>query len=256
MSKASKTSSWPSLAGGIDLVEEGVGRYRIRHPFSHEDGDAYHIVLKRRVKDWCITDEGVTFMHLSYQSAFPFDGKRKSILDAVLTGFDIQNSEGELILPVAEEDPRLAERVFHFAQAITKICDTRYLLQEREASHFASQTRSFLQSVIPKDRACFDYWDHARDPDGLYRVDCRVNGLLRPIHFFIITTPSKCKDAALTCMAFDKWEIHYLAVGIFHDESKIDSRSLQQFDAHGPQHYDGLRSALIQKNLEYELSRT
>jgi hypothetical protein len=48
------------------LTSEGVNRYRVFTPFIFEDGDHLSIILKRENGKWMLSDEGHTYMHLTY----------------------------------------------------------------------------------------------------------------------------------------------------------------------------------------------
>ena len=50
----------------IRVVPEGMDRYRIFTPFLFEDGDHLAIVLKNQREKWLLSDEGHTYMHLTY----------------------------------------------------------------------------------------------------------------------------------------------------------------------------------------------
>jgi hypothetical protein len=50
----------------IYLVSEGLTRYRVVNPFLFEDGDQLVILLKQQNGGWLLSDEGHTFMHLTY----------------------------------------------------------------------------------------------------------------------------------------------------------------------------------------------
>ena len=50
----------------VRIVSEGVNRYRVFTPFLFEDGDHLAIVLKRENSGWVLSDEGHTYMHLTY----------------------------------------------------------------------------------------------------------------------------------------------------------------------------------------------
>lgn len=48
------------------LASEGMNRYRVFTPFMFEDGDHLSIILKRENGKWMLSDEGHTYMHLTY----------------------------------------------------------------------------------------------------------------------------------------------------------------------------------------------
>ena len=50
----------------VSLSAEGIDRYRVFTPFMFEDGDHLSVVLKREDGRWVLSDEGHTFMHLTY----------------------------------------------------------------------------------------------------------------------------------------------------------------------------------------------
>ena len=50
----------------IRIVLEGDERFRVFTPFLFEDGDHLAIVLKKRESTWVLSDEGHTYMHLTY----------------------------------------------------------------------------------------------------------------------------------------------------------------------------------------------
>lgn len=84
----------------IRLVPEGLDRYLVLNPFMFDDGDHFPVVLRRETNHWILTDEGHTFMHMSYDE-IDFDrGNRKKIIDNVLANFRVENREGELRLVV------------------------------------------------------------------------------------------------------------------------------------------------------------
>ena len=51
----------------VRLESEGMNRFRVFTPFTFDDGDHLAIVLKRYDKHWFLSDEGHTYMHLSYE---------------------------------------------------------------------------------------------------------------------------------------------------------------------------------------------
>ena len=50
----------------LRLASEGIDRFRVFTPFLFEDGDHLAIVLRRENGRWILSDEGHTFMHLTY----------------------------------------------------------------------------------------------------------------------------------------------------------------------------------------------
>src|SRR4030065_342393 len=89
----------------LRLASEGVNRYRVFTPFMFEDGDHLSIILKRENGRWLISDEGHTYMHLTYdlEEKDLQRGNRQKIIANALTAFSIEDQDGELLLKVPEE---------------------------------------------------------------------------------------------------------------------------------------------------------
>src|SRR4030067_106805 len=86
----------------IMLTSEGVERFRVFTPFLFEDGDHLAIVLKKEDLNWVLSDEGHTYMHLTYDidEKDLQRGTRQKIITNALSLFSVQDREGELIVPI------------------------------------------------------------------------------------------------------------------------------------------------------------
>src|ERR1700730_2276832 len=85
----------------IRIVREGDERFRVFTPFLFEDGDHLAIVLRRQGNTWVLSDEGHTYMHLSYdldEKGLQI-GTREKIISA-LSAFRVADQDGELITRV------------------------------------------------------------------------------------------------------------------------------------------------------------
>jgi hypothetical protein len=116
-----------SACGEIDLAGSGLDRYVVQVPFSFTDGDHYVVILKQEGQDWVLSDEGHTLMHLSYElreMEFEEGNKRKRI-DEVLSSYQIENRDGQLVIKVPPG--HYGDALFTFVQAITRITDITFL---------------------------------------------------------------------------------------------------------------------------------
>ncbi len=113
---------------------EDSNRFVIASPFTFDDGDMISIVLKRADNTWYFTDEGNTFMHLSYEDTDFDKGTIKEHIDTVLRTHYIKNDEGELKLGITNES--YGESFFVFLQGLTKIADAAILRRDRAKSSF------------------------------------------------------------------------------------------------------------------------
>ena len=79
-------------------------------------------------------------------------------------------------------------------QGLLKITDITYLSRERVRSTFMEDFKMFVTAEIPKERLKFDYSDSSHDPEGKYLVDCRVNGMQKPLFIYAIANDDKCRE--------------------------------------------------------------
>src|SRR6266542_2163316 len=81
----------------VSLASEGLDRFRVFTPFLFEDGDHLAIVLKRENGTWLLSDEGHTYMHLTYDlDERDFQrGTRQKIIANALSAFRVDDRNGE-----------------------------------------------------------------------------------------------------------------------------------------------------------------
>jgi hypothetical protein len=166
-------------------------------------------------------------MHMSYDEVDISRGIRKSIIDQALLNFAITNDSGELKLHVPDE--AYGDALFSFVQGLTKVTDTTYWTQEHVRSTFLEDFRSLLEKRIPAHRRAFEYTDPDNDPDQYYPVDCRVNGMKRPLFIFAISNNDRCRDATITIHQFERWRRKFDSMAIFEDQTQINQRVLARF---------------------------
>ena len=225
----------------IQLLPEGKERLIVSTPFTFEDGDHLCILLKKSENRWYFTDEGHTFMHLSYDDIDVDKGTRRKIIDTVLGTYQIQNAEGELRCLVENGD--FGDALFTFVQGIIKITDVAYLRRERLRSLFMEEFRSFLEESIPAERYTFNYQDPQHDPEGKYTVDCRINSRRRPLFLFGIPNDDKCRDVTITCLQFEKFEVPFISAAVFENQEEINRKVLARFSDVCERQFPSLQSA-------------
>jgi hypothetical protein len=213
----------------VRLAAEGLDRYRVFTPFLFDDGDHLCIVLHRRGQTWLLSDEGHTFMHLTYEldEKSLQQGTRNKIITSALGGFGVEDAEGELRLNIPNE--RFGDALFAFIQALLQVTDVRFLTRERVKSAFWEDFVGLLTQTVPESRRAFDYFDPTHDPEGKYQVDCRINRLLRPVFVFAIPNDDKCRDATITLLQFERWTVPHQSVAIFEEQEEINRKVLARF---------------------------
>lgn len=115
----------------LSLLPKSAGRYTVLTPFTFDDGDHLVIVLKRAETGWELSDEGHTFMHLSYdldEGDF-LVGRRREIIRQTLASYSVVDRDGELVLSVSDEND--GDALYRFVQALLKISAVVTLIRER-----------------------------------------------------------------------------------------------------------------------------
>lgn len=213
----------------IKVVPEGIDRYRVFTPFVFDDGDHLSIVLKKISGAWSLSDEGHTFMHLTYDmdERDLRTGTRQKVISNALAAFSVREDSGELIEQV--QDDRYGDALYNFVQALLKVTDVSYLSRERIRSTFLEDFRSFLSDTIPASRRTFQWSDPRHDPNKKYVVDCKVNGLARPLLVFALQGDDRVRDATISLLQFERWGLAFRAVGIYEDQEEINRKVVARF---------------------------
>ena len=213
----------------VRLAHEGVNRFRVFTPFLFEDGDHLSIVLKQDRGNWLLSDEGHTYMHLTYdlEEKDLQKGTRQKIISNALSTFSVEDREGELLLPIREE--QYGDALFSFSQALLKITDVSYLTRERVRSTFMEDFRALMTESVPEGRYTFDWHDPALDPQGMYSVDCRINGMPRPVFVYALPSDDRTRDATISLLQFEKWGAPCRSLAIFEDQENINRKVLARF---------------------------
>jgi len=222
----------------IQLREDGVRRFRVFTPFRFDDGDHLVIVLRENeFGKWELTDNGHTFMHLSYKldEKSLEEGTRNRIIIRTLAEFGVSDTEGKLVIEI--EDEKYGNTLYDFIQAIMRINDVNYLSRERVKSTFMDDFRAFMEKQVPKERMKFN-WNHAEfDPRGSYAVDCHINQRNRPLMIFALYNDTRTRDATITLHQFERWGLEYESVSIFENQEEINRKVLARYsDVSGKQY--------------------
>lgn len=217
------------VSAKVRLAPEGVERFRVFTPFLFEDGDHLAIVLKKEGGQWVLSDEAHTYMHLTYDidEQDLQRGTRQKIITNALSTFRVEDRDGELVLTIPED--RYGDALYSFVQALLKITDVTYLSRERVRSTFMEDFQSLVNQVVPEERRIYDWRDSRRDPQGVYTVDCRINGMQRPLFVHALPNDDKTRDATIALLQFEKWNLQFRSLAIFEDQGSINRKVLARF---------------------------
>src|ERR1700681_4203586 len=225
------------VADSVTLRPEGEHRYLIANPFAFDDGDHLAIVLKLENDHWVLSDEGHTFMHLSYsldENSFK-DGARGKIIENVISSHGIINRDGELIVSLngrIDSSPGEAagNALYDLIQAILKISDVTYLSRERVQTTFFEDFRRLITDTVSRERVVFDWFNPDLDPKGHYKVDAYVNGSASPpLAIYALSSDLKVRDVTIFLLRFEQLGIRLRSLGIFEDQAEVTRDVLARF---------------------------
>ena len=235
-------------------MAEGVGRYQVFTPFRFDDGDHLSIVLKQEGSRWVLSDEANTYMRLTYEidEQALQRGTRQKIISSVLSMFQVEDRDGELLLEVS--DGQYGDTLFSFIQALLRITDVRYLSRERTHSTFMDDFQELFKEKVPEDRLSFEWHDPQNDPQAKYMVDCHINGMPRPLFVHALDGDRKTGDATIALLQFERWGLEFQSLVIFEDQEKINRKVLARLSDVGGTQFSSLTGN--HKRIEHFLRKT
>ena len=210
----------------IEIEQKGLDRYIIHTPFAFDDGDHYVVLLKREANQWLFTDEGHTFMHLSYEGVDLLKGQRGELVKESLAASGLENRSGELVLKVPNE--QFGDALFSYLQVLGHIQNTSLWTREQVRSTFRDDFQTLMRESVPAEKLEFDYVDTAHDPGGTYRVDSRINGAKGPWFAFAVANEDQCRNATITCYHFEKLRAAFSVMVVYENQEALASRALAQ----------------------------
>ena len=217
------------VARSVTVASEGIGRYRVFTPFLMDDGDHLGIVLRREPDAWVLSDEGHTFMRLAYSLdiADLSSGTRQKIISNALSMFSVAERGGELVLPIPNDE--YGDALYSFVQAMLRITDVELLSRERVRSTFIEDFDAFFAEAVAAERRTFNWHDPDHDHEAMYAVDCRINGMAKPLFVFALPNDDKVRDATIALLQFERWHLAFTSIGVFEDQEQVNRKVLARF---------------------------
>ncbi|HEY2435320.1 MAG TPA: DUF1828 domain-containing protein [Vicinamibacterales bacterium] len=222
-----------AVCESVRLVPEGLNRYRVFTPFLLDDGDHLAIVLKQDGNRWVLSDEGHTYMHLTYdldEKDFQ-KGTRATIIDNALTTFSVEDRDGELRLPIP--DQHYGDALYSFVQAILKVSDVTFLTRERVRSTFVEDVKDFLVATaqaLPGTEVELNWHDPDHDAEGKYSVDAKISKRgLSPLFVYALPNDDRVRDATIGLLQYERWNVFHRSVGVFENQEGINRKVLARF---------------------------
>ncbi len=219
-----------SVLLNFDISPYGKDRFYISTSFYLDDGDEMVVVLKNDSNRWVFSDEGHTFMYLSYRmdSDSIYEGKRGEVISRVLTMFDIEERDGELILDVSHG--RYGEALHCFIQAIQKISNVIYWIPYKVYSTFKDDIGAKLYQTIDESRVRPNWYHPTLDSNKTFKVDYCINGLDCPVFIYALNTPTSIYQAGMSLGWFKDRGVEFFPFGILEDAKSVKSKPFRQME--------------------------
>ena len=230
------------VSAKVRVLPDGRDRFRVFTPFRFDDGDHITIVLKKEQTGWVLSDEGHTYMHLTYDMSEKklFSGRHHQIISNALSTFKVEDRFGELIFKVREA--RFGDALYAFAQTLVKMGDVLCLSKAHAQSTFMADFQALFQEVVPETDRDFDWYDSEHDEAKKYTVDCRINGMPEPLFVYALSNNDRIRDATIKLQKVMQWNIPFRPLGIFQDRAVANRQVVARFDDVCPVQFSSLEA--------------
>ena len=232
------------LCEEVHLTERPDGKLMLRTSFQFPDGDSFPIHVSDAGGGGIrLSDLGHTLMHLSYEhDADTFlDGTRGRLIERIIGEAGISRHGGVFQIEAPVND--LAEAVFRFGQALTRVYDLTFLHRSNVRSTFYDDLRDLLVSLIDEDRLAPDHLiDHLPNPEA-YPVDYRIEGKADvPLFVYGIPNRDKARLTTITLSHFNRHHVRYESLLVFDDQAAMPRMDLARLSDVGGDMISSLES--------------
>lgn len=230
------------LCQEIRVEQRGLDRYQISSPFSFADGDTLPVVAQKSEDGtWEISDEGRTFLYLSYYDVDMENETRQEVLSNILKSHFMMNTDdGVLVMPnISESD--FPHAIYTFIQSILKVSDFDLWKREIARTLFMDEFRSFISNevvvrirdiikpIAPDTPIVFNYYDKEKDPQKIYPVDCSMLSWDdRRVNIFGVHNDMKAKNSVITMMHYERLSAKITNYVLFESEESLGKKTLIQ----------------------------
>ena len=60
-------------------------------------------------------------------------------------------------------------------------------------------------------------------------IDCRINGMQKPLFVFGVQNDDKCRDTTIACLNYEQFGIPFRSMAVFEDQESINRKVLARF---------------------------
>jgi hypothetical protein len=208
------------LCAEVALSETPHG-IKITTPFTFPDGDGYSMYLSSLSAGGLrLSDKGSTLMHLSYDQDVSKlrEGTRLKIFDQILAEMSVSDDNGELYLDAPAGN--LADGVFRFGQALTRVHDLTFLNRVQVESTFYEDLEESLEAIVGSERLLRDYVVPGVPDASNYRADFAVLADT-PLLIFGVSNQTKARLSALIITYLLKSGARFKSLAVYADMATI-----------------------------------
>ncbi len=164
---------------------------------------------------------GLTMMHLSYEhdvSKF-VEGARGRVFNQVLSEMNVKNNDGEIYLEVPTYD--LANGIFLFGQALTRIHDLTFLNRVQVENTFMEDLKVYLESLVGDEKLIEDYVPVGVPDAENYKADFAVEGKSMPVLIWGVNSGPKARLATIVIQYLQKHDFMFKSLIVYSDMKSI-----------------------------------
>lgn len=212
-----------SLCTNLRVSQRDDGVIMLDTPFTFPDGDSFPIYLDETgVGGVRLSDRGHTLMHMSYEHDIDsiYNGPRAVLREQIVSEYEIQEDNGSFVVETSPD--KIADSLFRFGQALTKIYDLTFLSREQMSSTFYEGLTSLLSGIVNEDRIVQNYIP-LDVPDGeSYPVDYKLDGRNdSPVFVYGVAGRDKARLTTIMLSHFLLNNLDFDSVIVFENQQKI-----------------------------------
>ncbi len=216
------------LCANVRIHRREDGALMLDTPFTFPDGDHYPIYLSETPAGGIgLSDRGHTLMHISYEQDVDayYDGARAALREQIVCETGIEENEG--VFSIEAPPDRIADSLFRFGQAMTKIYDLTFLSRERTASKFYEDLKALLFSIVDKEKIESDSILSDVPNGNNYPVDYRIKGREgTPVLLYGVPNRDKARLTTIMLSHFLLHNLSFDSVIVFDNQPEIPRRDL------------------------------
>ncbi len=211
-----------ALCAQVSLHHRPDGRIQVDTPFAFPDGDHYSIYLERLPSGgFRLSDMGSTLMHLSYEQDIDklSEGTRAKVFAQILSELDIANDDGNLYIEFPPT--QLADGMFRFGQALTRVHDLSFLNRIQVESTFYDDLQQRLTHIVGIKHLIRDYAAPGVPSAENYLADFAINYTDRPVLIFGVPSGTKARLATIVMQYLRSHHFRFRGLVVYSDMAAL-----------------------------------